>query len=111
MRDSSLVATIRNPRLSPLLGSIKAALCPKGLKQGERVLCIFLEGQHTNLRTKLEDHGMDLTQSTEQLQILTEDETYIAGGSFAKDLMAGVLKDFLENAKIALDLLSARWER
>lgn len=84
---------------SAQLESVFLPYLEEGLKQGEHVLCIFPEGQHTNLRTKLEDRGINLAQSTEQFQILTEDETYVAGGSFAKHRMAGVLRDFLENAK------------
>jgi hypothetical protein len=84
---------------SAQLESVFLPYLEEGLQQGEHVLCIFPEGQHTNLRTKLEDRGMDSTQSSDQLQILTEDETYLAGGSFAKQRMAGVLKDFLEKAK------------
>lgn len=84
---------------SAQLESVFLPYLEEGLKQGELVLCIFPEGEHAHLRTKLEDRGINLAQSTEQLQILTEDETYIAGGSFAKQRMAGVLRDFLENAK------------
>ena len=59
----------------------------------------FGDADEVDLRTKLEERGINLDQKNEQFQILTEDETYLSGGSFAKDRMAGMLKDLLEKAK------------
>lgn len=73
----------------------------EGLKKGEHVVCIFPRGDHADLRDKLGQRGTDVTgaESSEQFKVLTEDETYISGGSFAKHRMAGMLRELLESAK------------
>lgn len=86
-------------RSSAELESVFLPYLEEGLRQGENVVCIFPKGEHAGLRSKLEKRGIRSTESSEQLKILTEDETYIAGGSFAKDRMAGMLRELLENAR------------
>lgn len=73
----------------------------EGLSEGEKVVCIFPEGEHAGLKRKL-DEGVDSlarAEATEQFRLYTEDETYITGGSFAKNRMAAMLRDLLEEAK------------
>ncbi len=86
---------------SAQLESVFLPYLQEGLKNGEQVVCIFPEGQHSGLRQKLEKRGEDVAaaEAREQFQVLTEDETYLSGGSFAKDRMAGMLRDLLEEAK------------
>jgi hypothetical protein len=86
---------------SEQLESVFLPYLQEGLEEGEHVVCIFPEGQHANLRKKLEEGGADVAgaESSEQFKVLTEDETYILEGSFAKNRMAGMLKDLLEGAK------------
>lgn len=73
----------------------------EGLTENEEVVCIFPQGQHANLKARLNARGVNVpaAEATRQFQILTEDETYISGGLFAKDRMAGMLKTLLEDAK------------
>ena len=75
----------------------------EGLTAGEQVVCIFPSGEHSQLRTGLLDQGVDMRSAEEQsqLQFLTENETYISGGMFAKDRMANMLRDVLEQARSA----------
>lgn len=86
---------------SKQLESVFLPYLQEGIAKGEEVVCIFPEGQHADLRSKLEAEGADVAGAEEraQFRILTEDETYITGGSFAKTRMAGMLKDLLEDAK------------
>jgi hypothetical protein len=86
---------------SAQLESVFLPYLQEGLREDEQVVCIFPQGQHADLRDKLWDRGTDVAaaESLEQFKVLTEDETYIAGGSFAKNRMAGMLKDLLEDAK------------
>jgi hypothetical protein len=86
---------------SAQLESVFLPYLEEGLREGEQVVCIFPQGQHADLRGKLVERGNDVAaaESREQFSVLTEDETYIAGGSFAKNRMAGMLKDLLENAR------------
>lgn len=86
---------------SAQLESVFLPYLEEGLRKGEQVVCIFPEGQHADLKAKLEKRGAEVAaaEARDQLQVLTEDETYITGGSFAKNRMAGMLKDFLENAR------------
>ena len=86
-------------RSSAELESVFLPYLQEGLRNGENVVCIFRQGEHAGLRSKLESGGMTSAESSQQLKILTEDETYISGGSFAKHRMAGMLRDLLENAK------------
>jgi hypothetical protein len=83
------------------LESVFLPYLQEGLSEGEKVVCIFPHGQHADLREKLEERGTDVAavEAGDQFSVLTEDETYIAGGSFAKNRMAGMLKDLLEDAK------------
>jgi hypothetical protein len=83
------------------LESVFLPYLEQGIVEGERVVCIFPKDQHVGMRGKLEERGTDVAAAelTSQFQILTEDETYITGGSFAKHRMAGMLKDLLEDAK------------
>ncbi|HVS51326.1 MAG TPA: MEDS domain-containing protein [Opitutaceae bacterium] len=86
---------------SQQLESVFLPYLQEGIRNGEHVVCIFPEGEHANLKAKLKAGGSELeaAESREQFKVLTEDETYIAGGSFAKTRMAGMLKDVLEAAK------------
>jgi hypothetical protein len=86
---------------SAQLESVFLPYLKEGLDSDEKVVCIFPKGQHADLREKLKGRGADVAaaESSEQFKVLTEDETYIAGGSFAKNRMAGMLKDLLEDAR------------
>lgn len=86
---------------SAQLESVFLPYLQEGLNKDERVVCIFPDDQHSGLRDKLEERGVDVAtaESSDQFQILTEDQTYLTGGSFAKQRMAGMLKDLLETAK------------
>jgi hypothetical protein len=83
------------------LRSVFLPYLQEGLDCGERVVCIFPAGQHANLRDGLQQRGalMEDAEADRQFEIMTEDETYIAGGTFAKDRMASLLKDVLDEAK------------
>jgi MEDS: MEthanogen/methylotroph, DcmR Sensory domain len=83
------------------LESVFLPYLSEGLRAGEKVVCIFPLGQHGNLRAQLERRGSNIAaaEADDQFKLLTEDETYIAGGLFAKDRMAEMLKDVLEEAR------------
>jgi hypothetical protein len=83
------------------LNSVFLSYLGEGLRTGEKVVCIFPSGQHGDLRAELERRGSNVTaaEADDQFKLLTEDETYIAGGIFAKDRMAGMLSDVLEEAR------------
>lgn len=85
---------------SKQLESVFLPYLEEGLNKGEQVVCIFPQGQHAELKSKLEARGTGVAaaEAGDQFQILTEDETYLSGGSFAKHRMAGMLKDLLEAA-------------
>jgi hypothetical protein len=86
---------------STQLESVFLPYLQQGLSDGEQVVCIFPQGQHAGLKEKLEERGADVAgaESRKQFKVYTEDETYIAGGTFAKNRMAGMLRDLLEDAK------------
>jgi hypothetical protein len=86
---------------SAQLESVFLPYLKEGLDENEQVVCIFPQGQHSDLKGKLEERGTDVgaAESSDQFRVLTEDETYLSGGSFAKNRMAGMLKDLLEDAK------------
>lgn len=86
---------------SEQLGSVFLPYLREGLTTGEQVVCIFPQGQHTHLRTKLSDQGVDMesAEAQQSFQLMHEDETYITGGLFAKDRMIQLLRDVLEGAR------------
>lgn len=73
----------------------------EGLASGEQVVCIFPQEQHTQLRTALGGQGVNLesAEAQRQFQLMTEDDTYIGGGIFAKDRMFNIVRDVLEQAR------------
>lgn len=73
----------------------------EGLTSGEQVVCIFPQGHHPQLRTRLNAQGVDIeiAEAQDQFQLLHEDETYISGGIFAKDRMTDLLRDVLDKAR------------
>ena len=83
------------------LASVFLPYLSEGLVSGEQVVCIFPKGEHTDLRAGLRDQGVDIegAEAQSRFQLLTEDETYISGGIFAKDRMANMLRDVLEKAR------------
>lgn len=86
---------------SEQLESVFLPYLQEGLCKDEQVVCIFPLGQHAGLRGKLAARGADVAAAElrDQFKVLTEDETYIAGGSFAKNRMADMLRDLLEDAR------------
>ena len=86
---------------STQLESVFLPYLQEGLEKGEQVVCIFPQGRHADLKDKLAERTQDAreAEARKQFQIFTEDETYLTGGSFAKERMAGMLKGLLENAR------------
>lgn len=82
---------------SEQLESVFLPYLHEGLAQGDQVLCIFREGTHEAFRDRLADRGA--VAAAGQLEVYNEDQTYLSGGSFAKNRMADLLRDYLEKAR------------
>lgn len=73
----------------------------EGLKNGEQVVYILDRSRHGEARQRMAKHGIDVLgrEASEQLRILSSDETYISGGIFAADRMFDLVVDMLRVAR------------
>ena len=73
----------------------------EGLACGEQVVCIFPADRHQELRDRLRREGVDVDAASAdgQLGVLSDDETYVTGGMFAKDRMVAMLREVLDKAR------------
>jgi hypothetical protein len=73
----------------------------QGLQCGEHVVCILPHSRQSVLTERMQRAGVDLLSArrTHQLNLLTEDETYVKGGIFASQRMKEMLRQVLEAAR------------
>lgn len=73
----------------------------EGLENQEQVVYILDRSRNSEAKHQLTEFGIDVERrmASNQLQILSADETYIRGGIFAADRMFGMLEDVLRAAR------------
>src|ERR1700741_5426579 len=75
----------------------------EGLENNEEVLNILESTSYTDHCQRLSDAGISVEEklANKQLKVLSADETYLKGGSFAADNMYDMVQEALINAKVA----------
>lgn len=71
----------------------------RGLREGERALCLIDTITADEVRKHLEDLGVDLSAVGEQLGIAPAEPVYCAGGSFVPDVCLGNFSHYVEESK------------
>ena len=94
---SHIASFYRN--LSELRG-VAVPFIHKGLKQGDRCICIVEEESRDDLQVILQERGVDVEAAlaSGQLSILTAEETYLSSGLFSPEKVIALYEGMLNTA-------------